>query len=78
MATPLLGKVLLDNGYISADHLKAALAKQESGGAKLGQILLQIEAIDEETLALGLAQQVGFDLVDPVNSAVDPELLDGF
>ena len=78
MATPLLGKVLLDNGYISADHLKAALAKQESGGAKLGQILLEIEAIDEETLALGLAQQVGFDLVDPVNSAVDPELLNGF
>jgi type IV pilus assembly protein PilB len=78
MATPLLGKVLLDNGYISADHLKNALAQQKAGGAKLGQILLEIEAIDEETLALGLAQQVGFDLVDPVNSAVDPELLTGF
>ncbi len=78
MTTPLLGKILLDNGYITADNLKVALSQQEADGGKLGQILLEIEAIDEETLALGLAQQVGFDLVDPVNSAVDPELLSGF
>ena len=78
MATPLLGKVLLDNGYISQRELDAALAAQAKSGDKLGQILLTIGAIDEENLALGLAQQVGFDQVDPVNTAVDPDLLTGF
>ena len=78
MATPLLGKVLLDNGYISQRELDASLAAQEKSGDKLGQILLASGAIDEENLALGLAQQVGFDQVDPVNTAVDPDLLTGF
>ncbi len=78
MATPLLGKVLQDNGYITSADLDAALAAQKKDGGKLGQILLAIGAIDEENLALGLAQQVGFDQVDPVNTAVDPELLSGF
>ncbi len=78
MAKALLGKVLLDNGYITQGDLDAALKAQVESGERLGQVLLSTGAIDEESLALGLAKQVGYEQVDPVNTAVDPDLLSSF
>ena len=75
MTTPLLGKVLVDAGFIRAEQLDKALEIQRNKGERLGQILMDIGALNEDTLAVGLAQQVGFDLIDPVKSRVEPDLL---
>ncbi len=75
MTTPLLGKVLVDAGFVEAEQLDKALEIQRNKGDRLGQILMDIGALSEDTLAVGLAQQVGFELINPVKSRVEPDLL---
>ena len=75
MTTPLLGKVLVDAGFVAAEQLDRALEIQRNKGTQLGQILMEMGALSEDTLAVGLAQQVGFVLVDPAKSRVEPDLL---
>ncbi len=77
MDRPLLGTVLVDNGYIGSAQLDGAVAEQRrSPGRRLGQVLLESGAIDEETLVLALAKQGGFGQVDPRTMAVEPDLLE--
>ena len=75
MSAPLLGKVLVDSGNIDAEQLDRAIELQESLGKRLGEILMEMGALSEESLAVGLAQQVGFELIDPMTERVEPDLL---
>jgi len=75
MATQLLGRVLVDAGLIAPEQLDQAIELQKTRDARLGQILVETGAIDEEALAVGLARQVGFKLVDPKTAVREPHLL---
>ena len=75
MTEPLLGRVLVDSGYISSEQLNKAIEMQHTMGLRLGQILLEMGALDDETLALALGQQTGFPMVDPLATRVEPDLL---
>lgn len=61
---PLLGEVLLGAGVITTTQLEAALADQSSWGGRLGNNLVALGFITEETLAGAIARQLGLGTVD--------------
>jgi type IV pilus assembly protein PilB len=78
----VLGAALLKTGAITQAQLDQALANQRTSGALLGQILLSLNFITEETLARALAREAGVPFVmvngmktDPAAVALVPEPL---
>jgi len=59
-----LGDVLVDARVLTRDQLDRALAEQGSWGGRLGQVLLNLGLLDEQTLASAIARQLGLRLVD--------------
>ncbi|WP_245749269.1 glycosyltransferase family 2 protein [Jannaschia pohangensis] len=56
---PKLGEVLLDMGAISGSDLARALMLQRRLSARLGDVLIRRNLVDEETLAVALGRQRG-------------------
>jgi len=59
----VLGDALISSGAITATQLEQALAEQRVTGALLGETLLALKFITEETLSRALAQQAGIPFV---------------
>jgi len=59
----LIGQLLLERGLIAAQDLENALDFQSRSGSKLGDILVRLGALSEESLIPVLAQQTGYSLV---------------
>jgi type IV pilus assembly protein PilB len=59
----VLGEALLATGGITPAQLEQALANQRTSGALLGEILLSLNFITEETLARALAREAGVPFV---------------
>ncbi|MBW2708737.1 MAG: Flp pilus assembly complex ATPase component TadA [Deltaproteobacteria bacterium] len=67
-----LGALLLERGLISQEDLNAALAKQKQYRSRfLGEILVDMNIINGEMLALALALQNGLPYMDPRKFIVD-------
>ena len=74
-----LGALLLERELISQEDLDAALAKQKKYRSRLlGEILVEMGAINGEMLALALAQQRGVPYVDPKTCSVDEAAVSTF
>jgi type II secretory ATPase GspE/PulE/Tfp pilus assembly ATPase PilB-like protein len=76
----MLGDALLMTGAITQAQLDQALAQQRTSGALLGEILLSLNFVTEETLARALAREAGVPFViidglkaDPAAVALVPE-----
>ncbi len=54
-----LGEILVDAGVLDEMQLRAALAEQRKWGGKLGKTLLEMRFVDEESMVLALARQLG-------------------
>jgi type IV pilus assembly protein PilB len=59
-----LGDVLVDARVLTREQLDRALAEQTAWGGRLGQVLLNLGLLDEQTLASAIARQLGLRLVD--------------
>ncbi len=59
-----LGRVLVKMGKISREQVHEALEIQKTQGGPLGQILIDMELIDDDTRSLALASQAGMEFVD--------------
>ncbi len=59
-----MGDLLLRAGLISDSDLRVALAQQKQHGGKLGEHLVRVNLLTEETLARALAQQLGLQYTD--------------
>ncbi|MCI0343630.1 MAG: GspE/PulE family protein [Planctomycetales bacterium] len=70
-----LGEILLRNGRISEAQLRAALELQRERGGRIGHVLVQMGAANEESVARALAEQSGMDYVDLAATPADPALL---
>jgi type II secretory ATPase GspE/PulE/Tfp pilus assembly ATPase PilB-like protein len=68
----VLGDALLKTGAITQAQLDQALAQQRTSGALLGQILLSLNVITEETLARALAREAGIPFVPVDGMKADP------
>jgi len=59
-----LGEILYKAGLVKKQALIEAIKTGKSSNKRLGQVLLDLKLIDEETLAKALAKQFGFKYVD--------------
>ena len=76
----MLGEALIQSGAITRAQLDQALAAQRTSGALLGQILLELNFVTEESLSRALASEAGVPFVivnglrpDPAAVALIPE-----
>ncbi len=81
-AKGLLGQVLVRRGLVTEEQLAAALERQATSGKRLGEVLVDMEALDERGLVEALADFFGMpvthlrrDAPDPAALALVPEAL---
>ena len=70
-----LGEHLVRSGILTAGELEAALEQQRSGASQLGETLLEMGFVDEETLLCFLEAQLGYPAVRLRPGLVDPEVI---
>ena len=58
-----IGDLLVDNQIITPETLEVALAEQKKTGGRLGNILIQLGLVEEDTLLQTLADQLNYPLV---------------
>jgi len=63
---PPLGQILVEDGTLTADQLRQALAAQVRGGQRmlLGEVLIQMGLVDKTVLLQAVAKSRGTDFVD--------------
>ena len=69
-----LGTILMEQGLLDPDQLRAAFAEQIETGRRLGDIALERGWLTEEQLASALAEQYGMQFCDLREHRVDPEV----
>jgi type IV pilus assembly protein PilB len=67
-----IGKILLDQGKITQDQLKHALAMQKTTNEKLGRLLIDLNFVSERDILGAYAQQLNIPLFDPDTTTPDP------
>jgi len=70
-----LGEILYKAGKVQKQALVQAIKQSKSSDKRLGEILMESNLIDEETLAKALAKQFGYHYIDIKNTDIDPESL---
>lgn len=68
-----LGDLLRKDGQITKFQLDEALASQKKSGGRLGQVLVSLGFIDEETIINFLARQLNFPIADMSEKQVKEE-----
>lgn len=71
-----LGDQLIGNGLITAAQLDSALKAQESGGGRIGEVLVRTGALSEQALAHSLAAFLGYDVANLRRDNVDTAALE--
>lgn len=74
----LLGTMLRDAGYLTDSELKRFLASQETGGSRIGQLLVEQGKISKEVLARYLLLQIKECLFDVLTLREGEYRFDGF
>ena len=72
----MLGQTLVNDGVISEAQLEQALAQQRNSGALLGEILLSLNLITEESLARALAREAGVPFTPIDGLLPDPDAVE--
>lgn len=70
-----IGERLVSRGVITPDQLNVAIQEKKISCKMLGEVLVDLGFIDEETLSIFLAESSGFDLFDPQHTIFDGEIL---
>ncbi|MHC4757507.1 MAG: GspE/PulE family protein [Planctomycetota bacterium] len=70
-----LGEILYRAGKVEKQALLQAIKQSKTSDKRLGQILLDANLIDGETLAKALSKQFGYHYVDMLDTDIDPETL---
>src|SRR5262249_19197564 len=70
-----MGDRLVALGLITEDQLNVALQEKKISGKMLGEVLVELGFLDEETLIAFLAESSGFELFDPKHTIVDGDAL---
>jgi type IV pilus assembly protein PilB len=70
-----LGDLLQEKNLITGDQLEQALAQQRETGGKLGELLVNMGALDAQTLAEALAGFFGLVVVNLRRDNVDPGVI---
>jgi type IV pilus assembly protein PilB len=68
----MIGSLLLEQETITAEQLERALERSRDTGRRVGEVLIEMGALDERALIDALASQFGFGRVDLSRAAPDP------
>ncbi len=74
MSNGKLGEILVAQGLVKPDHLRAALAEAQRSKGRLGSTLVRLGHINEKVLATFLARQYGITAISLDDVSVSPEL----
>jgi type II secretory ATPase GspE/PulE/Tfp pilus assembly ATPase PilB-like protein len=69
-----LGEVLLKTGIITGEQLEIALGYQKTTGLRLGEMLIKLNYIDEESMRQALCKHLNIPFIDLEKVAIDPGL----
>lgn len=72
----MLGELLLRAGLITEEQLRKALAEQKKWGGKLGQVLVDLNFLDEGLLVKALSKQLNLPRMDFEGITIPPEALE--
>jgi hypothetical protein len=67
----LLGNLLVNRGFLTADDLEAALREQRRSGERLGEAAVRLGYISDRALAEALAEQLRLPVVDLRKTEID-------
>ena len=67
-----LGEQLIGSGLITTDQLAKALEMQTESGGRLGEVLISIGALDEQTLTHALAAFFSYEVANLRKEKIDP------
>lgn len=70
-----LGQILLEKNLITQKQLDAAMIEQMASGKKLGNVLIEMQFIKEESLLKLLSEQLSIPYIDLRNFSFNPELV---
>ncbi len=70
-----LGDQLIAANLISGDQLEQALTMQRDAGGRLGEVLVSIGALTEQSLAQALATFFGFEVANLRRDVINPSVL---
>ncbi len=70
-----IGEILIELGVIREEQLAQALRRQEQDRRPLGQILLEMKALDDTALAAVLSYQLDQPIVDLSKARFDPDAI---
>ena len=71
----LLGEVLVARGVVTQEQVDTALARQNGTGQRLGEVLVELGALDERGLVASLADYFGMPVTDLRRDTPDPAAL---
>jgi len=73
-----LGRILVKMGVLTREKVHQCMAVQQKkgGGVLLGQVMLELGAVDEKQLKKALAAQRGMEYVDLVGIDIDKSIID--
>jgi len=63
----LLGQILREQHGVAEKVLEAALEKQKASGKRIGEVLVEMKAVNSRTLARALARQQGLDYLETIS-----------
>ena len=74
---PRVGQMLVEDGAISVTQLREALRQQAAGGQRLllGEVLLQMELVDRDTLLRAVARSLDIAFVTEPAAEADPAVM---
>lgn len=70
----MLGEILVEDGLLTSDQLKEALAVQEEKGGLIGQVLIGKKFIDEDILIGALGKQFKIPYLPLKNYSINPDM----
>ena len=77
MAKKLIGQILIEMGYVTQAEVDSALGEQKKAGGKkkLGEMLVEAKACDEEQVAKAIAHQHGLKYCQISKFTVPPDVV---
>jgi len=70
-----LGEILIKQGLLTEEQVKAALEQQKRSGRKLGRVFIECGFVREEQLSQALANQLGISYIDLKHYNVNPDIV---
>ena len=71
-----LGELLIERGIVNQNQMDKALSIQKEKGGLIGEILVELDYVQEEDIAQALTAEYGFPYLPLGNYEISPEIIE--